>query len=337
VTTHTPEVALSPTITADQLGRDLVIRHLRGLGSLPAEQGIALPLGISGVHLRPDGAITVDGHSLVCTDRRLSSLLGDSADRRLSGLLRHGTDFRYLADPETTNALYQCGQDPVLYRTIRRFLPSRSLTSHELMVAGTDDHRPGHMLADLVVYQPGRLPGGEPYRSMGHWNLSGQLEIFGVLTGRIAMLVAGRTHSGDRFSYVQICDAGTTMAVPFDVWHVTYVLDGPAVVLKVTTRLHEIDLTPAAVKHDRGAGVDMTLRWEPNLRVVGTAKAWRDWGVPAGPPRDDWFNPLLEPGQSLADLHLYGSPSQFAAIVAAAREAHREGWPLGGLLGPDVR
>jgi oxalate decarboxylase/phosphoglucose isomerase-like protein (cupin superfamily) len=316
---QTPEVVLSSTATADLIGRDLIVRHLQGLGSLPSAHGVPLPLGISGVSLQPDGSVSIDGRPLICTERKLSSLLGD------------GPDFRYLADPDAAKALYQSGRDPVLYRAVRRFLPSRSLSSQDLLVADADYEEPGNMIADLVVYEPGTLPGGEPYRSTGHWNLPGQLEIFEVLTGRVAMLVAGRNRSGEPFSYVQICDAGTAMAVPFDVWHVTYVLDGPAVVFNVTTRLHEVDTAAAADKYHRGEAVALALCHGPDLRLVGAPDVLRTWGVPAGPPRSDWFEGLLAPGQSLADLHLHGSPGQLAAVVRAALEAYRDGWPSGWL------
>jgi oxalate decarboxylase/phosphoglucose isomerase-like protein (cupin superfamily) len=312
---------LSPIVTADPHGtlrsRDLVIRHLQGLGSLPGSAGVPLPLGVPGVCLQPDGSVTIEGRPLNCTERRLSTLLTD------------GSDFRYLADRPSAVSLYHSSRDPLLYRAVRRFLPSRNLSSPGLLVADADYEEPGHMIADLVVYEHGTLPGGEPYRSTGHWNLPGQLEIFEVLTGRIAMLVAGRNRSGERFSYVQICDAGTAMAVPFDVWHVTYVLDGPAVVFNVTTRLQEVDAAAAADKYHRADAVALTLRHARGLQVVGSPDAMRVWGVPAGPPRADWFTGLLAPAQSLADLHLHGSPKQLAGVIDAARQAYRDGWPVG--------
>jgi hypothetical protein len=192
------------------------------------------------------------------------------------------------------------------------------------------------MIADLVVYEPGTLPGGEPYRSTGHWNLPGQLEIFQVLTGRVAMLVAGRARTGERYAYVQICPAGASMAVPFDVWHVSYVLDGPAVVFNVSTRLRAVGLAATADKYDRGAGVPLTLCRDGGLAIVGGSGATKPWGIPLGQPRIDWFGELLAPGQSLADLHLHGSPQQLADVVRAAKDAYRAGWPAGCLSDPEV-
>ena len=313
---------MSSTATADPIERDLVIRHLQDLGCLAGAPGVPLPLGISGVRLEPDGSLSVDGRRVVTTERRLSDLLGA------------GPDFRYLADPAAATAAYRSGSDPVLYRAVRRFLPSRSLSSRDVVVAGDADEARGLMIADLVVYEPGTLPGGEPHRSTGHWNLPGQLEIFEVLSGRMAMLVAGRTRFGEPFAYVQVCSAGDTMAVPFDVWHVSYVLDGPAVVFNVSTRLLEADFAAATDKYHRGEAVALTLRHDGDLTVVGDDAPGHAWGTAGGPPRVDWFGALLTPGQRLADLHLHGSPEQLAAIVGAALYAYRGGWPAGCLSDP---
>ncbi|WP_236796406.1 hypothetical protein [Amycolatopsis sp. GM8] len=305
---------MSSTAAADPIGRDVVIRHLQALGSLEAETGPSLPLGITGVRLEPDGSLSLDGRNLVMTERRLSDLLDVDPG------------IRYLADPDAASELYRSGQDPVLYRAVRRFLPSRSLTSRDLVVAGNDDEARGLLTADLVVYEPGVLPGGEPFRSTGHWNLPGQLEIFEVLSGRIAMLVAGRNRSGEAFAYVQICPAGTTMAVPFDIWHVSYVLDGPAVVFNVSARLQEAGLAAGTDKYHRAKAVGLTLKRD--LTVVGDDDAFREWGTPGGAPATDWFTDLLAPGQSLADLHVHGSPEQLSTVVRTALDAYDEGWPM---------
>ncbi|WP_432970250.1 hypothetical protein [Dactylosporangium sp. CA-233914] len=316
------------TTARHDIDRDLVLRHLRRLGNLadtPQAAPTPLPVGIAGVALERDGVLTVDGQ------------LAHGTPRRVSELFSAGSHPPYLADSVLTATMCHSGHDPVMYHAFRHFLPPRDLRSGRHLPAdpsGAVTSGPGRLLADLVIYQPGELPGDEPFRSTGHWNLPGQLEIFQVLTGRVAMLVAGRNRSAEPFAYVQVCQAGETMAVPFEVWHVSYVLDGPAAVFNVTTMLEAgpVGAGAGVSKYSRSAPVAITVRREgPDLRCVSTPAAMRIWGEPGEPPRIDWLHGLLSAGQSLADLHLHGTPEQLEAIVQAAREAYRQGWPVSDL------
>lgn len=52
---------------------------------------------------------------------------------------------------------------------------------------------------------------------------------------RASSHVGGRVRDGGPFLYEQVCGPGDVMVVPFGVWHVSYALEGPAVVLNITT------------------------------------------------------------------------------------------------------
>jgi hypothetical protein len=299
--------------------RRTVLRHLRergiaGAGRRHVRGGETLALGIPGAVLTPVGEMTVDGHP--CTP----------AHRTLSDLLRTGS----FADRTAVTARHEAGYDPVLYHAYRDFLPPRDKAGKHCVPAPAEVSGRDHLLADLVVYQPGTLPGDEPFRSSGHWNLPGQLEIFQTLTGRVLMLVGGRTREGRPFLYEQICGPGVIMAVPFDVWHVTYVLDGPAVVFNLTTDAGGSGgaARPGEEKYGRAEPIAINVRRRgPRHEYVGSPAALAAWGRPAGAPRTDWLTSLLAPGESLADLHLYASPSRLAALQRRALEAYTRSWP----------
>jgi hypothetical protein len=302
-----------------------VLQHMRhhATGSeVAGPAGKELKLGIPGITLRPDDELAVNGVRLASEHRRLSHLLRAGGEQGL-----------YFADRD---AVTGSGEDPVLYHAIRDFLPPRDKASDRCVPAGTPGYahaRGGDaVLADLVVYRPGTLPGGEPYRSTGHWNLPHQLELFETIVGRVLMLVGGRTSDGRPFLYEQICGPGEMMAVPFDIWHVTYVLDGPAVVFNLTTEAGGTVGPPAhpgEEKYHRADPIAVTARRRGNgHEFVAAPEALRSWGLPTPPPKTDWLRTFLHPGESLVDLHLNGGPERIAALQETALEAHRNHWPL---------
>lgn len=271
----------------------------------------ALALGIPGIALHQDGELTIDGERC------------EPQQRRLSDLLRVG-DGVHLGDRTAALAAYEAGEDPVLYHAFRNFLPPREKASDRLAITGPDLPKPSartHILADLIVYLPGTLPGGEPFRSTGHWNMPGQLEIFQTLTGRVLMLVGGRTPDGRRFLYEQVTGPGEAMVVPFGIWHVSYVLEGPAVVFNVTTDVGgevPVPADPGQAKYERAAPIAiMARRAGESYAFTGTPEALRTWGQPVGPPNTDW----LRLDGSLADLHLNASPEQLADLERQAMHA----------------
>jgi hypothetical protein len=317
----------SDNLTGHRLSvRRTVLDHLRHRGIIGVDDrrvtdGSPLALGVPGVTVSPGGVVAIDGDRCVPAHRTLADLLATDG---------------YFADRAALTA--RPDYDPVLYHAIRDFLPPREKASKRCVPAGTPEHAAadgrGHLFADLVVYQPGTLPGDEPFRSTGHWNLPGQLEIFQTLTGRVLMLVGGRTLGGRPFLYEQVCGPGDLMAVPFGIWHVTYVLDGPAVVFNLTTHVGdtgEVSAHPGEEKYRRAAPIEVTARRSGGWVGAGL----RSWGHPVGAPRTDWLQSLLAPGESLADLHLYASPSRLAALQRLAREAYGRCWPHhGGFQAP---
>ncbi|MDN3354206.1 hypothetical protein [Actinomadura sp. DC4] len=322
----------SDNLTGHRLSvRRTVLEHLRHRGIIGVDDrrvtgGSPLALGVSGITADSGGVVAIDGDRCVPSHRTLSDVLGTGG---------------YLADRMAVAARHEAGYDPVLYHAIRDFLPPREKASKRCVPAGTPEHAAAesrdHIFADLVVYQPGTLPGGEPFRSTGHWNLPGQLEIFQTLTGRVAMLVGGYTRDGRPFLYEQVCGPGDLMAVPFGIWHVTYVLDGPAVVFNLTTEVGDagsVVAHPGEEKYHRASPIAVTAcRDSGRHSYVGEGLDL--WGRPLGAPRTDWLQSLLAPGESLADLHLYASPSRLAALQRLAWEAYGRCWPHhGGLLEP---
>jgi hypothetical protein len=301
-----------------------VLEHLHhhAAGSAAGSAGRELDLGIPGITLRPDDELAVHGVRLTSEHRRLSDLLRAGGE---SGL--------YFADREAVTASQD---DPVLYHAIRGFLPPREKATDRCIPAGAPGYAQAHgrdsLFADLLVYRPGTLPGGEPYRSTGHWNLPHQLELFQTVAGRVLMMVGGRTREGRAFLYEQVCGPGEMMAVPFDVWHVTYVLEGPAVVFNLTTEAGGAiggPARPGEEKYHRAEPIAVTARRNGARHdFVGSSSALREWGLPGAPPGTDWLRSFLRPGESLVDLHLNASPERLAGLQDTALEAYRSCWPL---------
>jgi hypothetical protein len=322
--------------TADRhSASQMVFEHLRNRAIVPLvgeliddpTDGTALALGVSGITLAPGGELTAFGRRCHPQERRLTDLLNAGGEAGL-----------YFADRSALEAAHGAGYDPVLYRAFRDFLPPRNISDGQCRPAGTPGYEnargSGYMFADLIVYQAGTLPGGEFFRSTGHWNLPWQLEIFQTLVGRVLMLVGGRDSQGRRFLYGQVCGPGEVIVVPFGVWHVSYVLDGPAVVFNVTTDLAaRVDEHDAAAvrqgpgKYCRAAPIAVTACRCDSRYCIVSSPAARRWGPLVGAPGANWMRPFLAAMDSLADLHLYASPSVLASLQCAALRAYRSDWP----------
>jgi hypothetical protein len=312
----------------------LVARHLRDRGLSPdpaagppaeaagnGEPGAAVQLGVPGLQLGPGSALTAFGRPCRATARRLTDLLAAGAG-----------DGLYFASRPALDAAVAAGRDPVLYYAYRDVLPPRELATGERLAAGDPGAErargAGYMFADLVVYQPGVLPGGELFRSTGHWNEPEQLEVFQTLTGTVVMLVAGLRADGTPFLYEQVAGPGQLTTVPLGIWHVSYVLDGPAAVFNVTMDLGSGGPATAPRiagarqepgKYQRAGAVPVTLvRDGPGYRRTGPPGGW---AARAQPPDTGWAQPFVDRAGSLADLHLHGTATTLAALVAAARAA----------------
>jgi hypothetical protein len=315
----------------------LVARHLRrrGLISGPSARpppgaadasrngaaGAAVRLGVPGLQLGPGSGLTAFGQPCRAQARRLTDLLAAGAGDGLFFASRPGLE-----------AAAQAGRDPVLYYAYRDVLPPRDLATGERLAAGDPGSErargAGYLFADLVVYQPGVLPGGEPFRSTGHWNEPEQLEIFQTLTGTVIMLVAGHRAGGAPFLYEQVCGPGEVIAVPRGAWHVSYVLDGPAAVFNVAADLgsggpagppRRAGARQEPGKYQRAGAVPVTLvREGAGCRRAGPPGGW---AARAEPPDNTWARSFVDRAGSLADLHLHGSAATLAALADAAAPA----------------
>ena len=110
------------------------------------------------------------------------------------------------------------------------------------------------------------------------------------------------------------------MSVPFGAWHVSYVVDGPALVFNITANLTADERVDD--KYQRGQAPAVTLAWAAGrLRAVGPGPR------PTGPPRTDWLSAWLRPGASLAEQHRCAPARAWLALAEAARAADSDRWP----------
>ncbi len=113
--------------------------------------------------------------------------------------------------------------DRVLYTAFRDIQPARP---------GPGDSA---VYADLVVYEGGLLSGGQPVRSIGHWNTDRQIEVFQVLAGTV--LMAWTNGLGPAITY-RWCGPGDLVSIPPGAWHITYAPQpGPSTVFNIYTDL----------------------------------------------------------------------------------------------------
>ncbi|MFD8755775.1 hypothetical protein ACFV0O_33090 [Kitasatospora sp. NPDC059577] len=238
-----------------------------------------------------------------------------------------GPDVRF-ADPAAVAAAVAAGADRELYSAARDVLPSRVVPAPE----GQDGPVAGATLwsADLVIYQDGTLPGGEPFRSTGHWNPADQLEIFQVLSGRVLMLCSMLDESGDEsYVYFQECRAGDLAVVPFGAWHLTYVLDGPAMVVntysgpagaRTAGTATGAGHTPAAKYRSRRGPAEITVTRSGTGFAIDLSATWRRaCGDPVRVSCPAWLQKYVPPSGLLTDLHVSATDADLEALLASAR------------------
>ena len=256
-----------------------------------------------------------------------------TVQRRLSGLLPSpgsGGPEVFLADRDAVAAAVAGGTDPLLYQAWRDVLPPRATPpapgkqSPEHGPAGTADGLTWS--ADLVVYQDGTLPGGEPFRSTGHWNPEGQVEVFQVLCGRVLIVAAGTSAARGPYAQYQECVAGDVAVVPLAAWHLTYALDGPAAVFNIYSSqggnsTAATGAGPAKYRSGQGPvpvaavrrGSSYAFTWGTTERVAPCEL------VAAACP--EWLGSFLPAGASLAD---WCTRAQDGELLQLARIAARE-------------
>ncbi|GAA4256602.1 cupin domain-containing protein [Dactylosporangium darangshiense] len=240
---------------------------------------------------------------------------GPGVKRRLSDLLirRAAGGAVHLTAAATAPGV----DDPLLYTAYRDVLPPRQLAQTV-------------WFADLVVYQPGDLPGGELHRSIGHWNTPSQLEVFQCLTGRILMITAWRAAMGDPIVRLQVCTAGELCAVPFGAWHLTCVLDGPAAVFNIYTDLPHRDhgagqhVSPSGAIHEvakyaAGEPVELTaVRASSGFMVMGSERGLSVWGTGEPGAAPAWLPPLLA-GRDLPQFYAAATDTELDRLRVAAQ------------------
>lgn len=256
---------------------------------------------------------------------------GKTIQRRLSDLIPRpgsiGPDV-FLADRDAVRAAVADGADPVLYRAWRDVLPPRTSTP----LPGTQDTGPDGLawLADLVVYQDGTLPGEEPFRSTGHWNPDGQLEVFQVLSGRALIVTADASATGRPCVRYQECTPGDLAVVPFAAWHLTYALDGPAMVFNIYTSQGSGAQAAAGVSkyRSRRGPVPVAAIREGNSFALTWGTAERDaMSEPTATACPEWLRSFLPPGASLADWCVRAPSAELRELAEAAQTAADSGWP----------
>lgn len=255
--------------------------------------------------------------------------------RHLSDLLR-GVDAGsvYLADAAAARSLLERGVDPQLYRAYRDVIAPRPKPDQNAGVpAGA-----GAWFADLVVYSAATLADGpELGRSLGHWNTPAQIEVFQCLTGRVLMLHTNTDDHGHRTIEVHVCAAGDHVVIPFGAWHLTAVLDAPAVVFNIYT-----DAAPLPGRHtsrDAATHADLkyhttpapeiaVVRTESGIALTGAAQELAEHAVRSGDP-PGWVQRLLEPS-GLAELYQHGPDSELARLQEQALRHARHTDPIAG-------
>lgn len=250
--------------------------------------------------------------------------------RRLSDLLPApgaGGPDAFLADRDAAEAAVAAGTDPLLYRAWRDVLPPRA---GEPLAGGLA------WSADLVVYQDGTLPGGEPFRSTGHWNPGGQLEAFQVLTGRALIVTATASATGRLSAQYQECAAGDVAVVPPAAWHLTYALDGPAMVFNIYTSQASGN---GAASAEAGASKYRSARGPVPVAAIRQGSSFTftrgtaELDEPAAGTCPEWLRSFVPPGASLADWLVRAPAGELRDLAGAAQAAAVPGWPASGEAG----
>jgi hypothetical protein len=252
------------------------------------------------------------GHAV--QQRRLSDLLPQPGDE--------GPDV-FLADRDAVEAAVAGGADPLLYRAWRGVLPPRGTPPMPGGGSAGDGTSEGlAWAADLVVYQDGTLPGGEPFRSTGHWNPDGQVEVFQVLSGRV-LIVAGSTGAAGRLRLqYQECVPGDVAVIPPAAWHLTYVLNGPAMVFNIYANQGQSGVLAGAglakYRSGRGPVPVAVVRLDSSFAFTWGTRERVPLTEPTAATRPEWLGSFLRPGASLADWCAHAPDAELLALAGAA-------------------
>ncbi len=227
-----------------------------------------VPLGVEGFQYGATCGLLLDKSRLSSTPRTLSQMTGG---------WQTSHSHVYFQEASMLAELYQReNYDPILYLAHRDIFPPR-LKAQE---------QESYWYADLIEYRHGVLPTGELFRSTGHWNPDHQVEIFETLQGKVVIIIAGNTPDGKSYLSKHVCAAGDRCLIPPGAWHITYVLEGPALVFNIYS---EYSRTNSEVrnwqlrKYQWKVPVEIALLEDSSLQSLGprvcfSERSWQDWG-----------------------------------------------------------
>lgn len=233
----------------------------------------------------------------------------------------------YLANPDEVRAMLLHGIDPQLYLAYRDIAAPRPKTDQTIADAdGTHA-----WFADLVVYTAANL-GHSPElgRSLGHWNTAAQVEIFQCLSGRVLMLHTNIDDDGNSTMDYHVCQAGDHVVIPFGAWHLTAVLDAPAVVFNIYTDVADLrtghtsrEAVDSDLKYRAAPAPELTIaRTASEIAVVGSSRELTERPLRRG-EFPSWAEALLMPS-GLAALYRHAPAAELARLQEhAAHFGHR--------------
>ncbi|MGB7922427.1 MAG: cupin domain-containing protein [Pyrinomonadaceae bacterium] len=228
---------------------------------------------------------------------------------------------------------YSAGYNPVLYEAYRDLFPPRPVPSKP--ISNKDSNFSGGALnpsqrlwrIDAVNYHEGVLPGGELFRSTGHWNPIEQVEIFQVLDGKVFLIFGGRSVDGRNYAFGFALERDEIVVCPPGAWHITYVIAGHALVLNIYMQESFGASTdePGESKYHALAPLEIAVGVGGRLSVgPGTSSEYQEI-ILANPSSKIYFQDLF--ADSLARMYLEGADSAFSRIEERIAELYQAGWP----------
>jgi hypothetical protein len=167
-----------------------------------------------------------------------------------------------------------------------------------------------------VHYAAGTLPGGEPVRSIGHWNRAGQVEVFQVVSGRVVVLCALVDLPGHSFAAEY--GPGDVCVVPPGAYHLTY----SPWTRSVVTNIYQDSLAlPASHrKYEGPSAPPFLMRQTPSGLIV-------DGLYPVAVHRRQLCPPSCSFPSGVEGLLLAGSDEDLRVLRARIEAAYAAGWP----------
>jgi hypothetical protein len=213
--------------------------------------------------------------------------------------------------------------DVLLYNAYRDLFPPR-VVRHPSGEGRTE------WRSDLVEYNSGVLPSGEPVRSIGHRNPPDQIEMFQILKGAVILVVAGQGAERERKAFVASIRAQDfeIVILPPGAWHVTYVLRGPALVFNI----YNAKTVPSG---SPSPAVESKYRHSPPIKLSISPKGETFVALEALAPHAAAHAEAFLASRRFCDTTgglvemIVGAPDEvLVALENDIREAFAAGWPL---------